>query len=775
MSLVGARVLRKEDPNLLTGRGQFVDDIALPGTLFMTLVHSTEAHARIAGIDTSVARGMPGVRGVWTLGDLGDVPPLPGVPGFDRPALAGDRVRFVGEPVAVVVADDRYAAADAVEGVVVDYEPLPPLVTTEQALADDAAPLFDFLDSNVVFGIPWSDDAEAELSSAPRRASLRLVNNRCVPTPLEPVAVLADWGPTGLTVWATFQAPHLLRNRLAGWLGVKEHTCRVIVPDVGGGFGSKINMYPELFLAPLLSKRLGRPVRATQTRSEAMLTMHHGRDQVHDVEVGFDDDGTVHALRVQVTQNLGAWPDPTGMGLPVLTTWMASGCYRIPTIAAGFRNVVTNTTPIAAYRGAGRPEATYMIERVMDLVADETGVDPADVRRRNFVESFPFTPAHAEAVSYDSGDYPAALDTLLELLDYDELRREQAARTDDTSQPLLGIGLSTWVEIASFGPPGSLEGFGHLGSWESAQVRVQPDGTVIVAVGSSPHGQSHETAFAQICSDELGVDYDDITVLHGDTALTPVGVGTMGSRSVPIAGSAVKSASTRIRDNATRIAAHLLEASPDDVELGDGGFAVRGSPDSAVSWAEVGKASFQPLSLPDDLDPGGLDETVMEQVPNFTFPSGAYGCVVEIDRETGAVTVQRYVLIDDCGTVINPLLADGQVQGGAAQGIAQALYEAMRYDEQGQPQTSTLLDYLAPAATELPPFETGRVHTPTPINPLGAKGIGESGAIGAPPAVVNAVVDALRGTGVRHVDMPVTPERVWELLHHNDTDEGARS
>lgn len=774
MSLVGARVLRKEDPDLLTGRGRFVEDIPLPGTLFMSLVHSAEAHARIAGIDTSAARDLPGVRGVWTLADLGDVPPLPGVPNFDRPVLAGDRVRFVGEPVAVIVAESQYVAADAVDAVRVEYEPLPPLVTAQQALADDAAPLFDFLGSNVVFGIPWPDDVEAELAAAGNRASLHLTNNRCAPTSLEPVVVLADWGPSGLTVYAPYQAPHQLRERLAGWLGVKEHNCRVIVPEVGGGFGAKLNLYPELFLAPLLSRMLRRPVKAVQTRSEATLTMYHGRDQIHDVEVGFADDGTVQALRVQVTQNLGAWPDPIALGLPVLTTWMASGCYRIPAIAAGFRAVVTNTTPVAAYRGAGRPEATYMIERVMDLVADETGVDPAEVRRRNFVDAFPYTPPHAGTVVYDSGDYAAALDTLLSILDYDGLRRGQAAGNADPSRPLLGVGLSTWVEIASFGPAGALEQFGLLGSWESAQVRVQPDGTVIVAVGTSPHGQSHETTFAQICADELGVAFDDVTVLHGDTALTPIGIGTMGSRSASVGGSAVLRASAKVREKAERIAAHLLEASADDVERHDGGFAIRGSPDSSVPWADVARTSFQPLGLPDDVEPGQLEETVLAQLPNFTFPSGAYGCVVEIDRETGAVDILRYVLVDDCGTVINPLLAEGQVQGGAAQGIAQALYEAMRYDEHGQPRTVTLLDYLVPAATEIPPFELGRVTTPTPVNPLGAKGIGESGAIGAPPAVVNAVVDALSSIGVRHVDMPVTPERVWELLEAHGADPGGQ-
>lgn len=776
MSLVGAEVLRKEDPNLLTGRGTFTDDLHPAGTLFMAFVPSPEAHARIRSIETGAAAAMPGVRGVWTLADLGDVPLLPGVPGMQRPALADDVVHFAGEPVAVVVADDRYLAADAVDAVAVEYEPLPPLPSVEAALADGAPVLFEAVGSNEVFGIPAEDDAEEELAAAPRRTSLRLVNNRCAPVSLEPMVVLADAGPEGLVVHATSQAPHHLRTTLSEWLGLKAHLVRVIAPDVGGGFGAKVNFYPELFLAPLLSQRLNRPVKYCQTRSESMTLMYHGRDQVHEVDVGFNDVGRVLALRDTVTQNLGGYPDPNGMGLPVLTTWMVAGCYKIPTIAAGFRNVVTTTTPVASYRGAGRPEAAYMIERVMDVVADETGVDPAEVRRRNFIQpdEFPYAQPHAEGVQYDTGDYPAALDELLRVLDYDALRQEQAERRDDLTRPLMGIGLSTWVEIASFGPRGSLEGFGHLASWESAQVRMQPDGTAVISAGSAPHGQSHETAFAQIAADELGIGFDDIIVRTGDTETIQQGIGTFGSRSVPIAGSAVKSASAEIVRTAKRIAAHALEADPEDVELRDddaGGrvFGVKGSPGDQIAWAAVAQASFQPASLPDDMAAGALEERVFQEVPNFTYPSGAYGCVVGIDRETGMPTVERYVLVDDCGTVINPMLARGQVHGGAAQGIAQALYEAVTYDESAQPQTSTLLDYLVPAATELPAFEESRVTTPTPVNALGAKGIGESGAIGAPPAVVNAVVDALSHLGVRHVDMPVTPEKVWTLLQDGTT------
>jgi carbon-monoxide dehydrogenase large subunit len=592
------------------------------------------------------------------------------------------------------------------------------------------------------------------------------VNQRCAAVPIEPMACVADWGVEGLTLWATFQAPHHLRNYLATWLDIPQNQCRVIAPDVGGGFGAKIVWYPELFLAPLLSKWTGRPVKFAQTRSEAMVQMTHGRDQEHDVDVGFDDDGRIKALRFVITQNLGAYPDPTGMGLPVLTSWMAAGCYKIPKVATSFRTVVTNTTPVAAYRGAGRPEAAYTIERVVDLVARRTGLDPAEVRRRNFIppKDFPYA-THNDPVVYDSGDFPAALEECLRLVDYDAVRAEQARRRQDPSAPLLGVGLSCWLEIAGFGPNGSLEGFGHLASWESAQVRIQPDGSAIIFAGSSPHGQGHETTFAQIASDELGIPFERISVRFGDTATVLQGIGTMGSRGVPTSGSAVKVASGRVLVKAKKIAAHLLEAAEEDLEVQDNAFNVRGTPGKKVSWGEVAWASFQPLRLPEELPPGSLEERLFMESPNFSYPSGAYACVVSIDRATGEVTIDKMVLVDDCGTVINPLLAEGQVHGGVAQGISQALYEQIVYDpDSGQPLTTNLLDYLVPSAPDLPGYVAGRISTPCPNNPLGAKGIGESGAVGAPAAVVNAIVDALAPFGVEHLDMPVTSEKIWRVL-----------
>ena len=767
MSLVGAKVLRKEDPRLLSGAGTFVDDLLPSRCAFAELVTSTEAHARIVSIDARAALAMDGVLGIWTAADFTEFPDLPGgLPDLERPVLARNVVRFVGEPIAVVVAEDRYLAADAAAAIEITYDVLPAVTTLDAAVAPDAPVLFPHHGSNVATVVPTMDDLERELQRCDDRARLRIVNQRCAAVPIEAVACLADWGIDGLTLWATFQAPHHLRNYLATWLDVPQTRCRVIAPDVGGGFGSKIVWYPELFIAPLLSKWTRRPVKFAQTRSQAMVQMAHGRAQEHVVDVGFDRDGKIKALRLVVTQDLGAYPDPTGLGLAVLTSWMAAGCYTIPKVATSFRTVVTNTTPVAAYRGAGRPEAAYTIERVVDLVARRTGLDPADVRRRNFIppSAFPYE-THNEPVVYDSGDFPQALDECLRLVGYDDIRAEQARRRADPSAPLLGIGLSTWLEIAGFGPNGSLEGFGHLASWESAHVRIQPDGSAIVFAGSSPHGQGHETTYAQIAADELGISFDRIQVRFGDTATVLQGIGTMGSRGVPTGGSAVKVASTRVMDKAKRIAAHLLEAAEEDLEVADDSFNVRGSPGKNVSWGDVAWASFQPLRLPPELQAGSLEERLYQESPNFSYPSGAYACVVSIDRTTGEVTIEKMVLVDDCGTVINPLLAEGQVHGGVAQGIAQALFESMVYEPTtGQPITANLLDYLVPSAPDLPEYVAGRITTLCPNNPLGAKGIGESGAVGAPAAVVNAIVDALAPFGVEHVDMPVTPEKVWQLM-----------
>jgi len=764
MSIVGAKVIRKEDPNLLTGRGQFVDDIQLTGTTHMAFVRSTEAHALIKGIDVSAALECDGVIGAWTAADL-ELPPLPGVPGLERPALAIDKVRFVGEAVAVVVAENKYAAADGTELVIVDYEPLGAVTNIEEATAENAPLLYEELGSNTVAEVPTEDDHQAIFDAATHTETIKLVNNRCTAAPIETNACLADYGPAGLTVWASFQAPHHLRNRISAWLAIPQDQCRVITPDVGGGFGQKINFTPEFFVAPILSKILNRPVKYSQTRSEAMTSMYHGRAQEQEVSVAFDNDGKIQALKVFASQDMGGYADGTGMGMPVLTTAMSAGCYVIPNVSIAWRNVLTNTTPIAAYRGAGRPEATYLIERAIDHIAYKLDMDPTEVRRRNYIpkDSFPY-PTHSELAVYDSGNFEGALDELLNIMDYQSLREEQAANRDNPEKPLLGIGFSSWLEIAGFGPPGSLEGFGHLGSWESVQIRIQPDGSAIIYTGASPHGQGTVTTFAQIASEYLGIDYEKISVRHGDTATIPQGIGTMGSRQVAVGGEGVKNASLKIVENAKSIAAHKLEANPEDIEVADGNLFVKGTPSKNLTWAEVATFSFQRLELPEDMDPGSLDTTILQEVPNFSFPSGAYACVIEIDRQTGDARIRDMYLVDDCGTVINPLLAEGQVHGGVAQGIAQALYEEFTYDENGQPTTATFIDYLMPGAPDLPSYISGRINTPNPNNSLGAKGIGESGSVGTPPAVMNAVVDAVRHLGVTHIDMPATPQKLWEIL-----------
>lgn len=766
-SMVGARVLRKEDPNLITGRGTFVDDVRLHGTVHMTYVRSTEAHAMIESIDTSAAKAADGVLAVLTHADLAGYGNVPGIPGMDRPLLANGVVRFVGEPVAVVVAEDQYLAADAAELVVASYTPLPSAITPQAAMAEGAPVLHPAIGGNVLLHTPWADDLAAVFDGAPRTAKLSLVNNRVHPVPMEPSVVLADYTPTKLTMWASTQVPHALRNTISAFMGVSQSQCRVIQPDVGGGFGAKVQWYPELMLAPILSKQLRRPVKYVQTRSECFVLMYSGRDQHHDIEVAFDDEGTILGLRCMVIGDVGAYPDvPTALGMPTLTNWMSSGCYTIPAIAAGHSVVATNKSPLSSYRGAGRPEAAYMIERVMDLVADETGIDPAEVRLRNFIpaDAFPYKVSHAE-VYYDSGDYEASLRTALALADYENLKATRDARNADPSQKLMGIGLSSWVEIAAFGPRGALEGFGHIASYESAQVKIQPDGTAIINTGAAPHGQGTVTTLAQIAADELHIDFDKITVRYGDTETVPQGVGTMGSRITAIAGEATKQASAKVFEVAKRIAAHKLEASADDIVCEDGVFSVAGSPGTSVAWAEIGWAGLSPTQLPEDLGAGCLEAQVFYEPTGFTFPAGTYICVVGIDRQTGAVEIERFIAVDDCGTVINPLLAEGQVEGGIAQGIAQALFEEMVYSPEGQPLTATLVDYLAPSAADLPSYEGGRTVTKTPHNSLGAKGIGESGAIGSPPAVINAVVDALSGFGVKHIDMPATPMKVWAAMN----------
>ncbi len=767
-SVIGTSVLRKEDPPLLTGRGRYVDDIRLAGMVTMVFVRSSVAHARIVSIDTTAARELPGVLGVWTAADLPDLPFTRSVPSMERPCLATDAVRFVGEPVAVVVATDGYLAADAAELVTVDYDPLPVMTTIDEAMAPGAMPIVPGQASNVVMEMSLTeDDAQAEIDAAPHRSSLRIVNQRVAPVPIEPVGCVANWTADGLTLWATVQAPHPIRNELCAMFGLAQHEVRVIAPDVGGAFGSKASFYPQYIVSAELSRRLGRPVKCIQTRSENLVGMTHGRAQVQDLQAGYDDEGRLLALQVRIIQDCGGWPDVTGSGLPILTSFMSGGCYKIPKIGASFRSVVTNTTPVAAYRGAGRPEAAYLIERLVDVVAHDLGMDPAEVRRRNFIQAdeMPYA-TQFPIVTYDESDYPRLHQMLLDRLDYEGLRAEQRRRRDTPGARLLGIGTSVFVEMAGFGPSAFFEQFGYVGGWESAKIRMNPDGSVTLAVGTSPHGQGHETAFSQIAADALDglVPMEKITVRHGDTATVQEGIGTMGSRAMPVAGPAVRVAATQLREKLRAVAAHMLEASVDDIEITDGRFAVKGSSDPSVGLADVALTSYKPHKLPDGMDLG-LEFTHFHEPKNLSYPSGAHGCVVEVDTETGEVHIRRYVAIDDCGVVINPLLARGQIHGGVIQGISQALLEEVRYGEGAQPLTSTLADYPVPAAPDVPSLETSHLEVRSTGNALGVKGLGEAGATAAPQAVVNAVVDALSHLGIRTLDMPLTPMKVWRGLH----------
>ncbi len=772
VTMVGASVVRKEDESLLTGRGSYVDSVRLGGTVVMHFVRSAEAHARLVSVDREAAASAPGVLAVYAAEDFSDYGNLPGVPGMDCPLLARGIVRFAGEALALVVAEDHASAADAAALVEVEYEPLEVVTTPAEAMTEGSPVLHEEIGSNVLLDTPIPDDLATLFAEAPRTDSLKFWNNRLHPVPMEASAVLAHWEHDKLTVWASTQVPHALRNTLSNFLGIQQSRCRVVQPDVGGGFGAKVQWYPELLLAPIVSKRLGRPVKYVQTRTECFQAMFPGRDQHHSVDVAFDDDGKILGILSEVIADCGAYPDvPIALGMPTLTNWMSSGCYAIGAISAGHKVVATNKTPYSSYRGAGRPEAAYLIERVIDLVADKTGLDPVDVRFANFIpaDAFPYKVPHAE-VYYDSGNYKESLEKLLEIAEYGALKEERERRNSDPGKKLMGIGLSTWVEIASFGPRGSMELFGHIGSYESSQVRIQPDGTAIVNTGAAPHGQGTVTILSQIAADELQIPFADITVRYGDTDSTPQGVGTMGSRTAALAGESTKLAAQKVMDTACRIAAHLLEANPDDVICEEGRFSVVGTPEKSVGWREVGWAGLSPTQLPEGLETGCLEAAAYFEPSGFTFPFGAYLCVVGIDRETGGVEIEQFLTVDDCGTVLNPLLADGQVQGGIVQGIAQALYEEMRYDPGGQPITANLADYLVPAASDVPSIATDRTVTLTPHNSLGAKGIGEAGSIGAPPAVINAVVDALSQFGVLHIDMPATPEQIWRAMQAGPTD-----
>ncbi|HUL25280.1 MAG TPA: xanthine dehydrogenase family protein molybdopterin-binding subunit [Streptosporangiaceae bacterium] len=760
MSILGTRVVRTEDPRLLTAGGTYVDDLRVPeltGAARVTFVRSPVGHARITGIDTSAALAAPGVVAVLTSKDMDDLPPPPPPPEggpneaapmplggpWSEPLLAVDRVRFVGEPVAMVLTDDSYQGEDAAELVSVDYQPLPAVVGIDSALAGQTL-LFPGTESNVAVTAAKPGEGGG-FEACDVVVERTIENQRLAPVPLEGRAAAARWADGKLTYWVSTQNAQISRFILAGALGLAPPSIRVITPDVGGGFGAKVGIDRDAILVAWAARRTGRPLRWVETRSENLVGMTHGRAQRHTVKIGGTRDGRILAYRLDIVQDTGAYPRMTGF-LAFLTSLMAAGPYDIGFVETAARTVVTNTTPISAYRGAGRPEATAAIERAVDLFAAEIGMDPAELRRKNLVPSdrFPFS-SPCGAV-YDSGDYVSALDKVLAGAGYAELRAEQARRRERGDVVQLGIGVSSYVEITA----------ADAAAGETARLVVHSDGTATVYTGSSAHGQGHHTAWAMLVQSDLGIPMAKVTVIHGDTDAVPEGVGTYASRSLQLGGVAVHNAALEVKDQARRLAADMMEASEADLELdADSGlWQVRGDPGTARTWAQVaGHAGHD-----------GLQAAVQFSEGQPTFPFGSHVAVAEVDTETGKVTLVRHVTVDDAGTVVSPLLAEGQRHGGIAQGVAQALLEEMVYDADGNPLTGTLADYAAITATELPSFELLDSETPTTINPLGVKGIGEAGTIGATPALQNAVIDAVSHLGVRHIDMPATPARVWAAI-----------
>ncbi len=755
-TVFGFPVQRLEDEPLLRGTARFIADLEPPGTCHVAFVRSQVAHGRIVSVDTDAALSQPGVVGVYTAGDLdlpglGEVPPLPTGPRpvLARPCLAGDRVRFVGEAIAAVVAESYAAAVDAAEHVIVDVADEPAVVDPLSALEPEAPLLFPDHGTNIVREETIST-AEDALAGADVVVSARFVNQRVAAVPMEPNGTLAaprDGG--GLLCYASTQSPFQVRAGICRALGREPDEVQVVVPAVGGGFGAKGGVYPEQIVVAALADRLQRPVRHVETRSENLVAMSQGRGQVQDVEIGAKRDGTLVGLRVCTVTDFGAYAWRGGISFHT-STLMATGPYRVPQLELSAYGVVTNTSPTGPYRGAGRPEATAMLERAMDLLATELGIDPVELRRRNLIGTGELPLTTATGASYDSGDYAGALEHLVERAGYAALRADQEARRSAGDRVQLGIGVSVFVEVSGSGS-------------EYGSVRIAPDGHAICTTGSSPHGQGHETTFAQIAADVLQMDIHDIEVVHSDTAVVPRGTGTFGSRSGQLGGGAVVTAGEIVVDRARRLAAELLEAAETDIVLADGRIGVSGVPTRSFSWAELVAHAATPVGVEVLGEDGLFAEDDFEQ-SRGTYPFGAHLAVVELDTETGKVTLRRLVAVDDCGNMVNPMVVAGQVQGGLLQGVAQALFEEMSVDELGNPQGTTLAEYGIPSAAEVPSFEVGHTVTPSPRNPLGMKGIGESGTVGATPAVQNAVLDALAPYGIAHLDMPLTSLKIWEAL-----------
>ena len=774
----GSSIRRREDPELITGRAKYTDDLQLSGMVYCTILRSPYANAKINSIDGSEAEALDGVLGVYTAQDIEDsgtpgaIPVgwlLPDLKTPDHPMLAKDTVRHVGDGVAIVIAEDQYTAHDALELIWVDYEPLDGIADPRKATEDGAPLVHEQAPNNIAFDweIGDKEKTDAAFANAAHVATLDIVNNRLIPNAMEPRAALADYNDiTGeLTLYMTTQNPHIHRLLMSlASLGLPEHKIRVIAPEVGGGFGSKIHHYPDEAIASWASMQVGRPVKWTATRSETYITDAHGRDHVTHGEMAIDANGKFIGLRVDTYAAMGAYLSTFAPAVPTyLYGTLMSGEYDLAAIHCHVYGVFTHTVPVDAYRGAGRPEATFIVERLVDEAARVTGIDPAEIRRRNFISPDNFPYATQVALEYDSGNYEGALDKALEAIGYDDFRSEQAAAREKGKY--LGLGLSTYIEACGLAPSAVVGSLGaQAGQWESAVVRVHATGKVTVYSGCCGHGQGHETTFAQIVASALGVPYDDIDVIEGDTGVMPHGWGTYGSRSAATGGSAIASAAQKVVDKARTIAAHLLEAAEEDLAFEDGNFFVKGSPDQMQSLQDVSLQAYLAHNLPKGIEPA-LEATSFYDPANFVYPFGTHIAIVEICTNTGQVDLQRYLAVDDVGNVINPMIVDGQVHGGIAQGIGQSLYETAVYDEGANLLSGTMLDYAVPKAHFLPSFETDRTVTPCPHNPLGVKGVGEAGSIASPAAIVNAVVDALSPFGVNHIDMPVTSEKVWNAIN----------
>ncbi|HEY7320490.1 MAG TPA: xanthine dehydrogenase family protein molybdopterin-binding subunit [Candidatus Binatia bacterium] len=766
--LVGARVKRREDPRLIRGLGQYVDDVNLPGMLHVAILRSPYAHAKIKNLDTNAARQHPGVVAVVTGAEIKDqVGPLPVSGGNEtlrvpkHYVLAVDKVCYVGEGVAAVVAEDRYTARDALDLIGVEYEPLPVISDAVKALAPGSPVIHAEWPDNVAFRAEQKQgDLAKAFKEADKIVTQRLVHQRLAPIAIEARGVVAHYldSDKELTVWSSTQIPHMLKSHLAKMLNLPENEVRVIAPEVGGGFGSKLNVYAEEGLLAHLALKLQRPVKWSEGRSENFQATIHGRGQVGEVEAAVKKDGAILGLRYKVIADIGAYHQLFTPAIPPFTGLMLSGCYKIPAISMELTAAFTNKMSTDAYRGAGRPEATYVIERMMDRIARELKLDPVQVRRKNFPKPKEFPFKTATGLAYDSGNYELALNKALRLAGYEKLRRDQKRLR--SRGRYLGIGLSTYVEICAMGPKGM---------WEYGKVEVESNGKVTVLSGASPHGQGQETSFAQIVADELGIALEDITVIHGDTSLVSKGIGTFGSRATAVGGIAVYQSAQKVKEKAREIASHLLEVDADDLNFAEGKFSVKGVPKKAFTMQQIAQAAHQMENLPKGMEPGLAAESQFEP-SNFTFPFGTHVCVVAVEPQTGKIEIRKYIAVDDCGKVINPLLVDGQIQGGIVQGLGQALFEEVIYDESGHLLTASLMNYALPRAANLPRLNLARTETPSPVNPLGIKGIGEAGTVGSTPAVVNAVVDALAPFGVTHIDMPLTPQKIWSLWQETKAD-----